>query len=132
GLPVSRPAVSQHLRVLLDADLVSVERQGTRRIYRAQRAGLADLRRWFEGLWDDALDAFEAAVRKEQAMGTSATRIEPVVKVRTVAIPVERAFELFTRRMGEWWPLATHSIAGTDVTALRFEERVGGRVTEVA
>jgi len=55
-----------------------------------------------------------------------------VVKVRTVAIPVERAFELFTRRMGEWWPLATHSIAGTDVTALRFEERVGGRVTEVA
>ena len=65
-LPVSRPAVSQHLRVLLDADLVSVKQEGTRRVYQADRAGLRVLRAWFESLWDDALDAFEAAARKEQ------------------------------------------------------------------
>lgn len=135
-LPVSRPAVSQHLRVLLDAGLVSAEQKGTRRVYQADRAGLEELRQWLEGLWDETLDAFEAAARKEHAMETTTdsadARPAPITKVRTVPLPLEAAFELFTRRMGEWWPLATHSIAGADVTELRFEERVGGRVIEVA
>lgn len=131
-LPVSRPAVSQHLRVLLDAGLVSAEQRGTRRVYQADRAGLAELRQWFESLWDDTLDAFEAAARKEHVMQTTEARIAPITKVRTIPIPVKEAFELFTQRMGEWWPLATHSIAGADVVALRFEGRVGGRLIEVA
>lgn len=131
-LPVSRPAVSQHLRVLREAGLVSAEQRGTRRVYRADQGGLAELRGWFEGLWDEALDAFEAAARKERTMGLTNTMIAPIIKVRTVALTVERTFELFTRRMAEWWPLASHSIAGADVAALRFEERVGGRVVEVA
>lgn len=57
-LPVSRPAVSKHLRVLLDARLVSVEQVGTRRLHAIDRGGLVALRAWIEQFWDDALDAF--------------------------------------------------------------------------
>jgi DNA-binding transcriptional ArsR family regulator len=61
-LPVTRPAVSQHLRVLLDAGLVTVRAEGTRRIYTAEPEGLAGLRRWLDGLWSSALQAFAAHV----------------------------------------------------------------------
>ena len=57
-LPVSRPAVSQHLRVLKDAGLVSERREGTRRIYRVDRTGLVALRAWVDSFWDEPLDAF--------------------------------------------------------------------------
>jgi DNA-binding transcriptional ArsR family regulator len=60
GLPVSRPAVSQHLRVLKGAGLVTDEQQGTRRLYRIERDGLAELRAWFDGFWDAALADFKA------------------------------------------------------------------------
>jgi DNA-binding transcriptional ArsR family regulator len=68
GLPVSRPAVSQHLRVLKEAGLVTERRNGTRRIYRVDPGGLDALRSYFEGFWEEALAAFEAAGdgRKEQ------------------------------------------------------------------
>lgn len=67
GLPVSRPAVSQHLRVLKEAGLVSESRQGTRRFYRIEREGLAALRAYFERFWDVALDEFkQAAEQKEE------------------------------------------------------------------
>ncbi|HEX7000185.1 MAG TPA: metalloregulator ArsR/SmtB family transcription factor [Trueperaceae bacterium] len=132
GLPVSRPAVSQHLRVLLDAGLVTAEQQGTSRVYSADQAGLTELRRWIEELWDDALDAFEAAARKEFAMNQTQDKVAPITKRRTVPLPPERAFDLFTRRMGEWWPTGTHSIAGDDVKEIRFEGRIGGRLLEVA
>lgn len=131
-LPVSRPAVSQHLRTLLDAGLVSVEQRGATRIYALDGAGLAQLRGWLDALWDETLDAFEAAAMKEHEMRLSTQQIPPVIKTRTVPLAVEQAFELFTRRIGEWWPVATHSIAGERVVALRFEERVGGRLVEVA
>jgi DNA-binding transcriptional ArsR family regulator len=61
-LPVTRPAVSQHLRVLLDAGLVTVRAEGTRRIYSAEPQGLAGLRGWLDGLWSTALTAFAAHV----------------------------------------------------------------------
>lgn len=60
NLPVSRPAVSQHLKVLSDAGLVSAEALGTRRIYRLEPAAIAALRDWCDRLWDDALAAFAA------------------------------------------------------------------------
>jgi DNA-binding transcriptional ArsR family regulator len=66
GLPVSRPAVSQHLGVLRRAGLVSERREGTRRIYRLELDGLAALRAWVEGFWDGALSAFEAAAREQK------------------------------------------------------------------
>ena len=61
SLPVSRPAVSQHLRVLKAAGLVSERRAGTRRLYSVNGDGLAELRAYLEGFWQDALDAFAAA-----------------------------------------------------------------------
>ena len=64
-LPVSRPAVSQHLRVLKEAGLVTERKDGTRRLYRVEPGGLAELRDWFEGFWGDALAAFKAAAESE-------------------------------------------------------------------
>lgn len=60
GLPVSRPAVSQHLRVLRDAGLVTVRRDGTRRLYAVHPKGLEQLRAYVESFWADALTAFAA------------------------------------------------------------------------
>ena len=65
GLPVSRPAVSQHLRVLREAGLVRERRQGTRNFYSVDGEGLAELREYFEGFWDEALVAFKAAAENE-------------------------------------------------------------------
>ena len=59
GLPVSRPAVSQHLRVLKEAGLVEERSEGVRRIYSVRREGLAELRDWLDSFWGDALDAFK-------------------------------------------------------------------------
>jgi DNA-binding transcriptional ArsR family regulator len=58
GLPVSRPAVSQHLRVLKKAGLVSETPEGTRRIYRLDPRGIAAMRDWLDAQWTSALDAF--------------------------------------------------------------------------
>jgi len=58
GLPVSRPAVSQHLRVLKEAGLVSETAVGTRRIYRVDPRGIAAMRDWLDAQWSSALDAF--------------------------------------------------------------------------
>jgi len=64
-LPVSRPAVSQHLRVLREAGLVGEHREGTRRIYRADPDGLLPLRHYLDTLWTDVLDAFAEAASRE-------------------------------------------------------------------
>ena len=58
-LPVSRPAVSQHLRVLKEAGLVTEEAAGTRRIYRVDPRGIAAMREWLDAHWSAALDAFK-------------------------------------------------------------------------
>src|SRR5437762_657904 len=63
-LPVSRPAVSQHLRVLESASLVSVEPQGNRRLYSIKRDGLDDLRRYLESFWSDALSSYGAEIAR--------------------------------------------------------------------
>jgi DNA-binding transcriptional ArsR family regulator len=60
--PVSRPAVSQHLRVLKDAGLVFETRQGTRRIYAVEPAGLEALRAWLDQFWDDVLISYKEAL----------------------------------------------------------------------
>jgi DNA-binding transcriptional ArsR family regulator len=62
GLPVSRPAVSQHLKVLKQAGLVSDRAEGTRRLYQVEPRGVAAMRDYFDQLWNQALDAFKAAV----------------------------------------------------------------------
>jgi DNA-binding transcriptional ArsR family regulator len=59
GLPVSRPAVSQHLKVLKEAGLVEERSEGVRRIYSLRREGLRELRDWLDSFWGDALEAFK-------------------------------------------------------------------------
>ncbi|ASG23724.1 ArsR/SmtB family transcription factor [Nitrospirillum viridazoti] len=63
-LPISRPAVSQHLKVLKDAGLVTDRAEGTRRIYHIDPHGLGALRRWLDQFWETALDAFVAEAER--------------------------------------------------------------------
>jgi len=65
GLPVSRPAVSQHLKVLKEAGLVADQPEGTRRVYYLDPHGLGELRRWLDQFWDEALAAFQAEVERD-------------------------------------------------------------------
>ena len=65
GLPVSRPAVSQHLKVLKDAGLVTDRAEGTRRVYAIDPQGLGAMRAWLDQFWDGALEAFKAEVERE-------------------------------------------------------------------
>ncbi len=64
-VPVSRPAVSQHLRVLKEAGLVRDRREGTRRLYAVDGTGLSALRAYLETFWDTALAAFKEAAEAE-------------------------------------------------------------------
>jgi DNA-binding transcriptional ArsR family regulator len=64
-LPVSRPAVSQHLKVLKDAGLVADEAQGASRIYRIDPQGLGPLRRWLDHQWERSLDNFKRLAEQE-------------------------------------------------------------------
>lgn len=66
ALPVSRPAVSQHLKALKDAGLVRDEARGTARIYRIHAHGLCELRVWLEGYWDEALERFKDHAEGEE------------------------------------------------------------------
>ena len=65
GLPVSRPAVSQHLKVLKEAGLVSDRQEGARRIYAIDPNGLGAMRAWLDQFWDRALEAFKAELERE-------------------------------------------------------------------
>jgi DNA-binding transcriptional ArsR family regulator len=74
GMPVSRPAVSQHLRVLKEAGLVREKQDGTRRLYSIDPRGLGPLRRWLDQFWDHALDAFKAEIDRPQPQPAQSQR----------------------------------------------------------
>jgi DNA-binding transcriptional ArsR family regulator len=65
-LPVSRPAVSQHLKVLKDAGLVVDRKVGTRRVYQVDPQAVADLRAYFDAFWDQSLAAFRDAAEQRE------------------------------------------------------------------
>jgi DNA-binding transcriptional ArsR family regulator len=65
-LPVSRPAVSQHLKVLKDAGLVADRAEGARRVYHIDPRGLAAIRTWLDQFWDVALEAYAAEVTRSE------------------------------------------------------------------
>jgi len=67
GMNVTRPAVSQHLKVLKAAGLVVVRAEGTRRLYAVDKRGIEAMRSWIDGFWDDALVAFKRAAEQEAA-----------------------------------------------------------------
>ncbi len=73
GMPVSRPAVSQHLKVLKEAGLVTDRPEGTRRVYSIDPNGLGALRRYLDQFWDHALEAFAAEVEKDTTQDEGTT-----------------------------------------------------------
>jgi DNA-binding transcriptional ArsR family regulator len=75
GLPVSRPAVSQHLKVLKDAGLVNDRPEGARRVYYIDPDGLGELRRWLDQFWETALQSFKEEA--EQAARAPRRRKKP-------------------------------------------------------
>ena len=66
GLPVTRPAVSQHLKVLKEAGLVTDRAEGTRRVYRIDPHGLAAIRTWLDQFWGVALEAYAREVERSE------------------------------------------------------------------
>jgi DNA-binding transcriptional ArsR family regulator len=73
-LPISRPAVSQHLKALKDGGLVVSEPQGTRRVYRLNPQGVAALRSWLDGVWEHALAGFHKFA--EQTVADDVARLD--------------------------------------------------------
>jgi DNA-binding transcriptional ArsR family regulator len=123
-LPVGRPAVSMHLRVLREAGLVSARAEGTRRLYQLEPDALASVRDYLDWYWTQALEAFKQHVEAE-----GETEMEQEVKVSKsilVDAPALRAFDLFLDQ-ARWWPLATHHIAEQPAETVVLEPFVGGR-----
>jgi DNA-binding transcriptional ArsR family regulator len=79
-LPVSRPAVSQHLKVLKDVGLVTDRAEGTRRLYALDRAGLASIREYFDRFWDKALDEFRRVAEESYAAEKHGTKAKATRK----------------------------------------------------
>lgn len=131
-MPVSRPAVSQHLRVLREARLVSERKQGSRNLYSVDPRGIADLRSYLEGFWGDVLDSFKKEAKGKQR-GKSMDRTTGLVVRKEVVVEAAPAlaFEIFTERIGAWWPLRTHSVGQDRVINAVMEAGVGGRIYEV-
>jgi DNA-binding transcriptional ArsR family regulator len=69
---VTRPAISQHLTVLKNAGLVNERREGTRRLYRARPEGLAELRSFLDGFWEESLERLKVAAEREERKGRGA------------------------------------------------------------
>jgi DNA-binding transcriptional ArsR family regulator len=77
ALPISRPAVSQHLKVLKDVGLVLDRQEGTRRLYRVDPDALAQVRRHLDGFWERSLAAFAQRTRAEEDHGDRHDRHDP-------------------------------------------------------
>jgi DNA-binding transcriptional ArsR family regulator/uncharacterized protein YndB with AHSA1/START domain len=128
-LPVSRPAVSQHLRVLKEARLVTERREGTRRIYRLDPNGVGVLRADLERFWDRALAAYKAIVEQPNEEGPM-SRQATATTVRSsivVEASIERAFRVFTEDFGRFKP-REHNMLGVEIAETVFEPRVGGHL----
>ena len=130
-LPVSRPAVSQHLKVLKDAGLVTGRSVGTRRIYRVEPDGLATLRADLERFWGKALAAYKTVVETiDRGAHMSTHTQKPATTVRSsivVEAPLERAFRVFTEDFDRVKP-REHNMLAVEIAETVFEPRAGGRV----
>ena len=91
GFPISRPAISQHLRILKDAGLVNDRRAGTQRIYQIDAAGVAALRAHFESLWTSVLESFKTVAEAGVIPTAATTSVNSNVKEkRNVALARKR------------------------------------------
>ena len=132
GLPVSRSAVSQHLKILKDAGLVEDTAAGTRRIYRLNPVALAALR-------DQPRHVLAAGAGRVRPGRPDAGRGGVMAQADTAAVrkqvvvdaPIERAFSVFTGRFGDFKP-PEHNLLGAPVAETVFEPRVGGGIVDRA
>ena len=128
-LPVSRPAVSQHLKVLKEAGLVIDRAVGNRRIYQLNPDGVGALRAQLDRFWTQALAAFKEVVEQpseEDFMVTQPKSTTVQLQV-VVEAPVERAFSIFTREFDRIKP-REHNLLAVSIAETVFEPRVGGRI----
>jgi DNA-binding transcriptional ArsR family regulator/uncharacterized protein YndB with AHSA1/START domain len=126
-LPVSRPAVSQHLKVLKDAGLVVDRRAGKQRIYRVEPDGLAVLRADLDRYWTKTLAAFKAVVERRmegEPMNTQAENASVQASI-VVQAPITLAFKVFTEDFGSFKP-PEHNLLKVAIAETVFEPRVGG------
>lgn len=126
-LPVSRPAVSQHLKVLKDAGLVVDKRAGKQRIYEVDPEGLAALRADLDRFWTKTLAAYKTVVEQPVEGDPMSTQAADAT-VRTsivVEAPIARAFKVFTEDFGSFKP-AEHNMLGVEIAETVFEPKVGG------
>jgi DNA-binding transcriptional ArsR family regulator len=134
-VPVSRPAVSQHLAVLVEAGLAQATSVGTRNLYSPSPEAAANLRTWLDEMWTIAFGTFGDFVApqsdKERKTMHESLEIDPVAKTLELGVTPEKAFDLFTNHMGRWWPLTTHSVSTDDARDVRVDGRVGGTLREV-
>jgi len=135
AVPVSRPAVSQHLAVLVEAGLARITSAGTRNLYSASPDAASMLRTWLDEMWTAAFGTFGDFATpdsdKEKKTMDNSLKIDPVAKTLELGVPPERAFDLFVNNMGEWWPLGTHSVSTDEAQDVRIDGRVGGMLREV-
>jgi DNA-binding transcriptional ArsR family regulator/uncharacterized protein YndB with AHSA1/START domain len=128
-LPVSRPAVSQHLKVLKDAGLVVDRPAGNRRIYHVNPDGLDALRAQLDRFWRKVLTTYKEVVEPPTGEASMVKRTQET-SVRTqivVAAPIQRAFRVFTEQFDRIKP-REHNMLGVDIAETVFEPRVGGHV----
>jgi DNA-binding transcriptional ArsR family regulator/uncharacterized protein YndB with AHSA1/START domain len=128
-LPVSRPAVSQHLKVLKDAGLVVDRPAGNRRIYHVSPDGLDALRAQLDRFWRKVLTTYKEVVEQPTGEASMTTQAKET-SVRTqivVAAPIQRAFRVFTEQFDRIKP-REHNMLGVDIAETVFEPRVGGHV----
>ncbi len=134
-VPVSRPAVSQHLGVLVEADLARVTAVGTRHLYSASPEAASELRAWIDEMWSTAFGSFGEFVTKESTeermrMDTP-VKIDPVAKTLELVVTPAEAFDLFVNKMSEWWPMNTHSVSTDQADQIQIDCQIGGQIQEV-
>jgi DNA-binding transcriptional ArsR family regulator/uncharacterized protein YndB with AHSA1/START domain len=127
ALPVSRPAVSQHLKVLRDAGLVVDTRAGKQRIYRVDPDGLAGLRAELDRFWSKTLAAYKVAVETPPEESTMSTHAADTSVRQSIVVeaPIARAFKVFTEDFGSFKP-ADHNMLAVQIAETVLEPRVGG------
>jgi len=129
GLPVSRPAVSQHLKVLREAGLVVDRKAGNRRIYAVDPAGVGALRAELDRFWNQALATYKEVVEQdsEEVAMTSQAEATTVRQQIVVDAPQERAFRVFVDQFDRIKP-REHNMLAVAIAETVFEPRVGGHV----
>ncbi len=127
AMPISRPAVSRHLRLLKDAGMVAEQAEGTRRIYHLQEQGLHAVQAYLEGHLGRRRGAVPAAGREHRRLDAAMTA--PLEISFDVACSVEHAFDVWTSGIGSWWP-ADHTVTGHGDLVVVLQSGVGGRIYE--